>query len=896
MNKFSKRVLLFIILMGQICVASQISLNYRDADIDQVLQFFSLTSGKTIIKDPQVKGTVTIISQNKVSLEEGFAILKTILSLRGFTLIEDQNLTRVIPMEKAIGQGPIVMGSLPAESGGEKLVTQILPLKGLKAGELARELKSLFPSEACVVALESSNTLLLTDYESHLRQIEAIIAQLEASLVSKRPEQPRLEFPPELPFRVIRLEHLDAELLARQLSPLLTPPATALPQLGIQQQGRGATQQQTIAPQLIPGQEQGNLGTMFQQLTQAAQTRSGLVENQIVADTHTNSVIVTGSKQVLELISQIIVQIDIPVEEEESVRRVVRLKYANAQNAVNILNIIFGDSPTTRIVQPGRTSAQGSTNTQRGTSRGSASNSPQQLLQNLLQQRGTTSTRQTPSANAARQSTSANAPRFAADATTNSVVVTAPASIIEEIVALLQELDKESAGGTELQATAVIRLEKANAAQLADMLNQVLNLSYRWTAQGPSTVDKATLSEMLTGLGLDPETIFAWPTGTQVRVAADSASNSLVVTASLSAIAQLESLVGYLDQDGAPASSVMVHRLQNARASELAKTLNELFAATSSTGSRQQIVRNVGYSPMGMFPAGGTSRTSQGLQDQNIRVVADDVSNSLLVTATPQVLDEVKTLIAQLDVMPPQVLIEAVVMEVTLDESTDLGLELSFNLPGGQGKIGWGTNTGSGLRYSTLNGDVSAAIQALSQSSQVDILATPKIATANNKQASINIGHQFPYLTSSKKDENGQTQNFYTYKDVGIKLEVTPRICESGQIALDVFQTSNSFANDINVEGGKVIAQREAKTSVIVRDGETMVIGGMIKDDITQFTRKVPFLGEIPILGFLFRRQETVKRKTELVVFITPHIVRDDAPANVNIDKERMKGTLTGAQ
>lgn len=878
MTKFAQRIMLVLIVIGQLCFASEISLNYRDAEIDQVLQFFSLTSGKTIIKDPAVKGPVTIISQQKVSLVEGFEILRTILSTRGFTLIEENNLIRVLPVEKAIGRGvPLVMGSLPHESAGERLVTQVLPLVGLKAGELARELKPLFPNEACIVALESSNTLILTDYESHLRQIEAIIQQLESSVKTKRSEQPRVELPPEQPFRVIRLEHVEAELVARQLSPLLTPPISAMPQFGIQQLGRGQVQQPM--PQL-QAPNQGNIGDLYQQLSQASQTRGGLVENQIVADSHTNSVIVTGTRQVLELISKIIAEIDLPVEEEESATRVVRLKHANAQNAVNILNIIFGDSRTTRIIEPARSSVQ--TGTQRGTTRGSAGSSQQQLLQNLLQQR---STRQTTPTTSTRQSTPASSLRFAADATTNSVVVTAPVSLIDEIVALLQELDREAAGGTELQATAVIRLERANAAQLADLLNQVLNLSYRWTAQGPSTVDQNTLTEMLSDLGLDPQTIFAWPTGTQVRVAADTASNSLVVTASLPAIAQLEALVGHLDQEGAPASSVLVHRLQNARASELAKTLNELFAASSTTSPRQN-TRIMGY-PM-MFPAGGTT-SSQSLTDQNIRVVADDVSNSLLVTATPQVLEEVKTIVAQLDVMPPQVLIEAVVMEVTLDESTDLGLELSFNLPGGQGKVGWGTSSASGLRYSTLNGDVSAAIQALSQSSQVDILATPKIATANNKQASINIGHQFPYLTSSKKDESGQTQNFYTYKDVGIKLEVTPRICESGQIALDVFQTSNSFANDINVEGGKVIAQREAKTSVIVRDGETMVIGGMIKDDTTQFTRKVPLLGNIPILGFLFRRQETVKRKTELVVFITPHIVRDDESASVSLEKERIK-------
>ncbi len=850
---------IFLVIIGaQLSFAAEISLNYRDAEIDQVLQFFSLASGKTIVKAPEVKGTVTIISQSKVSLEEGFEILKTILSLRGFTIIEEANLIKVVPLEKAIGQGTLVVGKLPQGQADESLVTQILPLKTLKAKDVARELQSLFPSPACAIALESSNALLLTDRQSHLKQLEQIIEQLEAEITpGSRPRTEELA----LPFRVIRLKHVDAALMAQQLAPLLTQPLATAAQTGLQP-GRIVGQGLAV-PQQAEGLTQGISGNIYQQLSQAVQNRS-LVENQIVADTHTNSVIVTGSRQVLELISQIVAQLDVPVAEEESVRKVVRLAYADAQNAVNILNTIFGDSKTTRLVEAQPVANSTGQNFQR-TQR-------QQALSSLLEQA------QRPQQVEPAQNSSAAKARFAADSTTNSVVVTAPASLSDEIVELLAQLDREAAGGTELQATAVFRLKKGNASQLADMLNQVLNLSYRWN-QSAGTVEPDTLKELLASLGLDPATVFAWPSGSQVRVAADVASNSLVVTSSLSAIAQLEALVAYLDQEGAPASSVFVYKLQNARASELAKTLTDLFAASgssSNSGSRQQNIRILGY------PTFGQTISSGSANEQTIRVVADDVSNSLLLAAAPQALAEVKPIIAQLDVMPPQVLIEAVVMEVTLDESTNLGLELSLNLPGGSGQIGWGSNLGSGLRYSTIDGNLSATIQALSQSSQVDILATPKIATANNKQASIKIGHQFPYLTSSKEGEDGKVQNFYTYKDVGIQLEVTPRICESGQIALDVYQTSNSFANDVTIEGGSVIAQREAKTSVIVKDGQTMVIGGMIKDDSSVYTRKVPLLGSLPVVGYLFRRQETVKNKTELVVFITPRVVREqteDSPS-----------------
>ena len=175
-------------------------------------------------------------------------------------------------------------------------------------------------------------------------------------------------------------------------------------------------------------------------------------------------------------------------------------------------------------------------------------------------------------------------------------------------------------------------------------------------------------------------------------------------------------------------------------------------------------------------------------------------------------------------------------------------------------------------------GQYGAFLQALKTDARFEVLSSPRIFTSNNSTAEINISQSLPYVTSQQTNANGVLTFNYSFLDVGIILTVTPRITSNGYVTMDVTQTANDFVRytDFNAP---VVNQREAQTTVSVKDGETIVLGGIIKDSISATVNKLPVLGDIPVLGKLFQSNSTTKSKTELLVFLTPRIVRDSDEA-----------------
>jgi general secretion pathway protein D len=160
--------------------------------------------------------------------------------------------------------------------------------------------------------------------------------------------------------------------------------------------------------------------------------------------------------------------------------------------------------------------------------------------------------------------------------------------------------------------------------------------------------------------------------------------------------------------------------------------------------------------------------------------------------------------------------------------------------------------------------------------------------TQNNQEAIINVGQEVPYLESTQETATGGVLTSYDFRDVGVILTVTPRINKSGTISLDVNQQINSLI-EFTLFNAPVIAKREAATFVTVKDGQTMIIGGIIKDDKTETVHKTPILGDIPFVGRLFQRKDNRAEKTELMVFITPHVVYDDEDANKVTEEQKSK-------
>lgn len=304
---------------------------------------------------------------------------------------------------------------------------------------------------------------------------------------------------------------------------------------------------------------------------------------------------------------------------------------------------------------------------------------------------------------------------------------------------------------------------------------------------------------------------------------------------------------------------------------------------------------------------GGQNRQQQGTQatgrdaqgrlvpvrdlSGQVTVIADQNTNSLIVVTSPENVELLKGILGQLDRIPEQVMIETIIVEATLDSSSKFGVEWQYANSKPFGRTDVGTDTTAtrfnlqnanpalqGFRYTLTGGDLTAFINALKTDQKFKVLSTPRIFTSNNAEAQINISQRVPYVLSSREDVNGNLTFTYAFEDVGIVLTVTPRITSNGYVTMEINQTANDLQGftDFNAP---IINQRTADTTVSVKDGETIVLGGIIRGTVSSTVRKVPLLGDIPVLGNLFKTTDKSKVQTELMVFLTPRVVRDEAEA-----------------
>ncbi len=277
------------------------------------------------------------------------------------------------------------------------------------------------------------------------------------------------------------------------------------------------------------------------------------------------------------------------------------------------------------------------------------------------------------------------------------------------------------------------------------------------------------------------------------------------------------------------------------------------------------------------------------LQNQ-ITVIADPNTNSLIVVTTPDNVQLIQNILDQLDKIPEQVMIETMIIEATLDSSSAFGVEWNFIQGKAFGNSGTTGNAGAGFglqnatpalqgfKYTLAGGDLSVFLNALKTDTKFQVLSTPRIFTSNNVQAQINISQSVPYVVSSREDVNGNLTFQYQFLDVGIVLTVTPHITANGYVTMDVDQTANDLQGFTSFNA-PIVNQRVANTTVSVKDGETIILGGIIRNNVTSTVKKVPLLGDIPILGELFRSTSKGHVKTELMVFLTPRVVRNPEDA-----------------
>ena len=379
-------------------------------------------------------------------------------------------------------------------------------------------------------------------------------------------------------------------------------------------------------------------------------------------------------------------------------------------------------------------------------------------------------------------------------------------------------------------------------------------------------------------------------------VVADKRINAVIISGDEMSRQRIKGVVESLDRPQTKNSNVRVIYLKYAKAADVAKVL---------TGMSQG--QNQGAKP----GEGSVGQTN---------VQADEATNSVLITADGDNMRSLLTVVEQLDIRRAQVLVEAIIVEITNDDKKEMGLQWMY----ADTKAGFGTSNDGSANLATVGsgalkvrssdqtvhdtgiselarglaavngqafgtaflGDRTSFVgilKMLQEDSGTNILSTPTLLTTDNTKAKISIGQKVPFRSGNVVPSNGSsTSNSYlssiapiTREDVGISLEVTPSINEGNSVILDIDQEVSSISNTASADG-IITNQRKIKTQILSGDGQTVVLGGLIRDDVQLGATRVPLLGSIPVLGHLFRTQSSKKVKTNLLVFIRATIMRDD--------------------
>lgn len=358
-------------------------------------------------------------------------------------------------------------------------------------------------------------------------------------------------------------------------------------------------------------------------------------------------------------------------------------------------------------------------------------------------------------------------------------------------------------------------------------------------------------------------------------------------------------------------TQLFVIRLSHARAPDIAASINQLFGGGGEFSGRQGLSRS-GLSeqlrqaptapgaPSPAAPNGPGGARGASLAGQ-VTIVPDEVTNSLLVRATQGDFEVVRNAVDQLDIRPLQVLIEVQIVEARTNHTFGLGNAVTLPpQPLGGGSVE-ATTTGGGLgdlvvrMMSIGGGDVNAVLKIGEQNGDVRILSRPVLIAANNTEATFMVGSQraFPVSKRTLPNDNATTVQEFAYRDVGTRLTVLPTISHDGYVALEILQEINQATNELQLDS-PVISTREAHTQVLVRDGQTIMIGGLRDQQRDRSSRGVPLLSRLPLIGGLFGSASRVESESELFLFLTPRVLRTDADVE-RATEARMPANAGGA-
>jgi general secretion pathway protein D len=437
---------------------------------------------------------------------------------------------------------------------------------------------------------------------------------------------------------------------------------------------------------------------------------------------------------------------------------------------------------------------------------------------------------------------------------TNVLIISDRRQNVDRLLQIVSQIDQVSDSTIE-----VVTLQHASAAEVVRILNGLQEKGGKG-AEGPA------------------------------KLAADERTNSILISGDPTARLRSRVIIEHLDTPYDNEGNAQVVYLKYAKATDLVTVL------TGVTENMQKGSEKGKSTPPGNMP---------------IFIQADEAANALILSGPPDILNSVQNIIRKLDIRRAQVLVEAIIAEVSADKVKELGVQwIVDGSPGGTGPVGVinlgspkisdiataaalgeplslpsGTLVGFG-EFDSASVNFAAVLRALESDSSTNILATPSILTLDNQEAEIIIGQNVPFITGSYAATGASSTSVNPFQtvqreDVGLTLKVTPQINEGSAIQLDIEHELSSIDSTATaVASDLVTRKRVIKTSVVVDDGSTIVLGGLLQENLQQQEEKVPLLGDIPALGNLFKAKSTTKGKQNLMVFLRPVILRDAATQN----------------
>lgn len=477
-------------------------------------------------------------------------------------------------------------------------------------------------------------------------------------------------------------------------------------------------------------------------------------------------------------------------------------------------------------------------------------------------------------------------------APSNTLIITDSSANIDRLLKIINELDIPSG----LDALEVIPLQFASADEVAQVATQVLSQVIASPRRGRSAaIPQAGTPQMS-------------------KVIPFARTNALVVMATAEDLETVKRLVADLDsRPSRERSNINVYYLENADAETLAKTLNEILTGIKAQTQGRVPGRTQQSAPV---PNGGAP-----LSTEPVSITADKPTNSLIINATPEDFNTIKGIISQLDIKRKQVFVEALILELSMDATQKLGASLQGAVNIGSDSLVFGSsnlNTGPATlgSLSSVNGvptllgqtiegillgglfnpitvkgldgkdttvpALSALIDLSKKDSDINILSAPRLLTSDNEEAEIIVGSNVPIITQRLTDTGGSAGLAQSVsverKDVALTLRFTPQVTEGNLVRLNVFQEITDLAatsvGNVN-EVGPTLTKRLVRNTVLAENGRTVVLGGLIGTNQQKSITKTPLLGDIPGLGWLFKRSSTTEKKTNLLIFITPKIIKD---------------------